>query len=217
MEVGPLLVPRVQHVEASRVPDERDEQARGLLAPQRGDARHRNPVRRMEPVEPEQARLRRRDVGGGDGLLHVAGRGNVAWAIPEDRHALEVVPRPRVAVAAGDVVRLLRDDLELSAAVEAGSSVDPDQLLTRKRAGLVDEVGVSRGPRHRGRRCDRRRERHHGEEPEEPPPHAWASGRHGSCDITAEGNTARNAGSPPLPGWIVVLGAGTSDSVRVFM
>src|SRR5436190_17880327 len=131
----------------------------------------------METVEAEDPGLRWRDVRGGHLRVDLAGGRYHAGAVPEDRNALEIVPGPRVAVAAGAVVRLPRNDLELSASVDAGAPVDPDQLLARKGARLLDEIGVTGARRRRARRersGRRRQQRRRREEPEEPPPHARA-------------------------------------------
>ncbi len=211
----PGVRPPREDVAPRRVPHEGHEQPRRPPVRTPGERlAHHGAVGRVEPAEPEHRRLGGRDVGDRDRARHASGLGDDPGAVPQHGHLLEVVPRPRVHQAAVEEIRLVRHDLDLTAAILAHARRDPTQLLGRQRARGADRPGPGRrrarlarlGVGERGRirppprHAEQRDERDRGNEHERPPhPHAAASvRRHGIAASADDGNAASKAGAGSL-------------------
>ena len=145
LQVGPGVGVGLQRVDAARVPHQGHDELRrlrvGSLRRRDDGLAHRALVHGLEP-EVQQRGLRGGDAGQGDRPLHGPLRLDVARAVPEHGHVLDVVPRPHVRQTAAHEVGLARDVGELAGAIRPVAAPGPQQPLMRQGAREVDEVLV---------------------------------------------------------------------------
>ena len=145
LQVGPRRGMGLQHVHAARVPDHgHDELGRLALIGRQERLGHRRAVGGVEAIELQQFGGRGSHIGGGDRPLHLALGLDVARAVPEHRHGLDVVPGAHVRQSRAHEVRLFRDEGDLRSPVRTPAPVGAKQLLMGDGTRQPNDVLVAR-------------------------------------------------------------------------